>query len=67
MTKRATATKAQIKRGIEAAREQGLHIAGIRPDGTIVTYDGGENPLVPIDHRETDLAGSSSETSRWAD
>jgi 2-C-methyl-D-erythritol 4-phosphate cytidylyltransferase len=65
MTKRATATKAQIKRCIEAALEQGLHIAGIRPDGTIVTYDGGENPLVPIDGNEGDLA--PSDVSRWAD
>jgi hypothetical protein len=44
-----------------------LHIAGIRPDGTVVTYQGGENPLVPIDQHETDLAGSCSDLSRWAD
>jgi hypothetical protein len=67
MTKRATATKAQIRRCIEAAREQGLHIAGIRPDGTIVIYENGENPLVPIDQYEIELAGSSSDSSRWAD
>jgi hypothetical protein len=67
MTKRAVATKAQIQRSIKAAQKQGLHIAGIRPDGTVVTYGAGDNPLVPIDQRETELAGSASEVRRWAD
>jgi hypothetical protein len=67
MTRRAVATKAQIRRSIKAALEQGLRVAGIRPDGTIVTHEGGENPLVPIDQPKTDAAGLSPDTSRWAD
>lgn len=40
MTKRAAATQAQVRRNIKAARLEGLRIAGIRPDGTLIVGDG---------------------------
>lgn len=36
MTARAPFTEAQIRRAIKAARKEGLPIAGVRPDGTVV-------------------------------
>jgi hypothetical protein len=43
MTSRAVATEAQIRRAIKAAQKEGLPIAGIRPDGTIII---GEPPIL---------------------
>jgi hypothetical protein len=40
VTKRATCTQAQVRRIIRAAREEGLRIAGIKPDGTILLHVG---------------------------
>jgi len=34
MTKRAALTQAQVRRIIQAARREGLRVAGIKPDGT---------------------------------
>jgi hypothetical protein len=61
VTKRATATQAQVRRMIKAAKWEGLHVAGIRPDGTVVTYSGEHNPLAPVDRGATDLSGSLDE------
>jgi hypothetical protein len=36
MTRRATCTQAQVRRIIRAAELEGLRIAEIRPDGTVV-------------------------------
>jgi hypothetical protein len=50
VTKRATATKAQIRRNIKAALTEGLRITGIttRPDGTVTVETA---PLHPsVDH-----------------
>jgi len=33
-------TQAQVKRAIAAAKTAGLRIVGIRPDGTVIVYDG---------------------------
>jgi hypothetical protein len=49
---------------IQAARREGLQIAGIKPDGTVVVYEG-ENPLVPIDHPPE--APQDAEAIRWRD
>ncbi len=40
MTKRARVTQAQVRRMIQAARRERLRIAGIKPDGTVVVYEG---------------------------
>ena len=65
MTKRATATQAQVRRMIQAARREGLRIAGIKPDGTVVTYEG-KNPLVPVDHLVA-VPDDVSALRRWGD
>ena len=36
MTTRVICTEAQIRRAIRAAQKEGLPIAGMRPDGTII-------------------------------
>ena len=49
MTKRSGVTQAQVRRMIQAAQREGLRIAGIKPDGTVIVYEREENPLVPVD------------------
>jgi hypothetical protein len=44
MRKPAPFTQAQVKRAITAAKKAGLRIIGIRPDGTVIIYDG-EGPI----------------------
>lgn len=39
MTRPLPFTKAKLRRAIEAAREAGLHIKGIAPDGTLIVND----------------------------
>jgi hypothetical protein len=65
MTKRAQFTQSQVCRLIQAARRKGLRIAGLRPDGTVVVYEG-DNPLVPVDRS---LAGSNYAEAlrKWGD
>jgi hypothetical protein len=65
MTKRVAFTQAQVRRIIQAARREGLRVAGIKPDGTVVVYDSGENPLAPVDG----LIGGSEDADavRWGD
>jgi hypothetical protein len=36
MTGKAVCTEAQIRRAIKAAQKEGLPIAGVRPDGTVI-------------------------------
>jgi hypothetical protein len=42
VTVKALATQTSIQRAIRAARKEGLHVLGVRPDGTILT---GESPI----------------------
>jgi len=42
VTVKALATQTSIQRAIRAARKEGLHVLGVRPDGTILT---GERPI----------------------
>jgi hypothetical protein len=65
MTKPASPTQAQVRRVIQAARREGLGIAGIKPDGTIIVYDGVENPLVSVDHPA--LPPDDADARRWGD
>jgi hypothetical protein len=50
MTKRATCTKAQVRRIISAARLEGLRVKGIRPDGTILVDERDEEKLEEIEN-----------------
>jgi len=52
-------------RMIKVAKAQGLRVAGILPDGTIVTYDGDKNPL--IDRLPPISKDADDESARWAD
>ncbi len=36
MTSRVICTEAQIRRAVRAAQKEGLQIAGMRPDGTLI-------------------------------
>jgi hypothetical protein len=39
LTTRLTFTQAGLRRAIKAARKEGLHIRGIRPDGTLIVAE----------------------------
>ena len=62
MTARAQYTQAQIRRAIQAARKEGLPIAGVCPDGTVII---GEARKIDIPA----LASSSNDaaSSKWED
>jgi hypothetical protein len=65
MTTRLPFTQASLRRAIAAARKEGLRIAGIRSDGTLITAMAGENP--PID-LVGPVPNAESEThSKWQD
>lgn len=64
MTKQAIATQAQVRRNIKAARLEGLRIAGIRPDGTLIVRDG-NTPLSPTLDFEVDE--QAAPVSKWGD
>jgi hypothetical protein len=61
MTRPLPFTKACLRRAIEAAREAGLRVTGIRPDGTLIVNEATEPvaDLAPIDEAVA--------TSRWED
>jgi hypothetical protein len=40
MTRAMTFTKAQIRRAIQAAKAEGYHVRGIRPDGVVLLKSG---------------------------
>jgi len=51
MTTRVTCTEAQIRRAIKAAQKEGLQIAGMRPDGTLIFGEPPSlAPATPDDH-----------------
>lgn len=60
MTTRLPFTRAGLERAITAARNTGLRVTGIRPDGTLIVQDG-EAPVAPLEHEE-----HSAATSRWS-
>ena len=61
MTARLPFTQAGLKRAIAAAQKAGLHVAGIRPDGTLIVQDGD----APVAAHETQ--GQDARASRWAE
>jgi hypothetical protein len=44
MTRAIPFTQASLRRGIEAVRKAGLHVTGIKPDGTILVSDDKPKP-----------------------
>ena len=63
MTKRARTTQAAVRRIIRAALKEGLHIKGIKPDGTIMVDDA-VSSIVPSDNG---LDGVVATRSDWED
>ena len=49
MTRPVPFTKARLRRAIEAAREAGLRVTGIRPDGTLIVDDNPQAPEKPVE------------------
>jgi hypothetical protein len=65
MTKPLPFTQASLRRAIAAARKEGLRIAGIRPDGTLITTIAGENPAIEL--VGSAASGESEARSKWQD
>jgi hypothetical protein len=50
MTRPIPFTKARLRRAIQAAREAGLRVTGIRPDGTLIVDDSPQtHPEEPVE------------------
>jgi hypothetical protein len=49
MTRAIPFTKARLRRAIEAAREGGLRVTGIRPDGTLIVDENSQPPEKPVE------------------
>jgi hypothetical protein len=65
MARRDGHTQAKVRRNIKAARLEGLRVAGIKPDGTIIVCED-QNPLVPVDQSEPPLPDLNA-VRRWGD
>lgn len=64
MTARAPFTEAALRRAMTAAEKKGYRVAGIRPDGTVLVYNGDERP----EHLSIAPAGGQpEEDTSWAD
>jgi hypothetical protein len=64
MTRALPFTQASLKRAIKAAHKAGLHVTGIRPDGTLIV-SAGDNPAPDIAPAESD--DDTAMLSRWRD
>jgi hypothetical protein len=53
MTRALPFTRANIRRRIEAAKEAGLNVTGIAPDGTVLIGDLPKDVGPPLDHHQT--------------
>jgi hypothetical protein len=64
MTQAIPFTKARLRRAIEAAREAGLRVTGIRPDGTLLLNDGDNLPRGGV---QLPPEGDTAAISKWGD
>jgi hypothetical protein len=64
MTRALPFTQAGLQRAIKAARKAGLHVTGIRADGTLIVNDG-DNPTPDIAPVAPD--SDTAALSRWGD
>jgi hypothetical protein len=62
MTRALPFTEHGLLRAIKAVHKSGLHVAGVRPDGTVLVYDG-DNPLALVDAAPQD----TDALRRWGD
>lgn len=63
MSRRAGATQAEIRRIIKAAIKEGLHIVGIKPDGTVIV----DNDSISVLPAGAGLDAQSLSRSDWED
>jgi hypothetical protein len=49
MTRAIPFTKASLRRAIEAVREAGLHVTGVRPDGTLIIDENPQASEKPVE------------------
>jgi len=61
MTRALPFTQASLRRAIEAARKAGLHVTGIRPDGTVIVRESTEIVVDALSGEATDPI------SKWED
>jgi hypothetical protein len=54
-------TQSSLRRAIEAARKAGLHVTGIRPDGTVIVSESREVIVNALSSEQTDPI------SKWQD
>jgi hypothetical protein len=59
MTTRLPFTEHSVRRAIKAARKEGFHVLGIKPDGTLLL---GEQPI-PV----ASLVPETAPSSKWED
>jgi hypothetical protein len=64
VTRALSFTQASLQRAIKAARKAGLHVTGIRPDGTLILNDGDKSPDRVV-HLVSD--GQPTAPSKWED
>lgn len=70
MTRALPFTKARLRRAIQAARQEGLRVTGIGPDGTLIVTDGTatdgvDNSFEAVVRLTPD--GQASAASKWED
>lgn len=54
MSARAAFRQSDMTRAIRAAEKAGLRVAGVRADGTVITYKDGESPLLAVEAPKLD-------------
>jgi hypothetical protein len=64
MTRALPFTQAGLQRAIRAARNTGLRVIGIRPDGTLIVNDG-DNPAPEVAQVKSEV--DTATLSRWGD
>jgi hypothetical protein len=65
MTRALPYTEQSLRRAISAARKEGLHVIGIRPDGTVIVADRTVDNSCDAQHQDIDA--SRDEAARWRD
>lgn len=62
MTRPAPFTEAALRRAIRAAEKAGYRVGGVKPDGTVLVYDGEKTRP---DVLNPGAAGHDAEASEW--
>jgi hypothetical protein len=65
MTRVLPFTQASIRRAVRAARQVGLLVTGIRPDGTLIVQDGDKAPAGV--HNDPPPGQNGAPASKWED